>query len=152
MNTALLIGILVAVVIVGIVAGLVLAMSRRSRLRGLPAESRTRYAQSWQTIETRFIDHPREAVREADRLAVDILSERGARLGESGQVPGDLRAAREAAAVDAGEAGGSTEGASDGTATEGLRRAMVRYQAIVDDAVGESERRRAESGKMEVIG
>src|SRR4029077_1267794 len=98
---------------------------RRSRLRPLPAESRDRFARTWSEIESRFIDDPHAAVQEADRVAVMILSERGATIPDGREVPEDLRHAREAARSDEGRQG-----------TEGMRKAMVHYKRIVDDAVG----------------
>src|ERR1041384_4803647 len=59
-----------------------------------------------------------------------ILSERGATLDDTRSVPDDLRRAREAAASDEGRQG-----------TEGMRRAMVHYKGIVDDAVGHSPKK-----------
>lgn len=126
-----------AIVIVAIVAvvaiALIVALTRRSRLRELPSESRDRYARSWRTIETRFIEDPHGAVQEADRTAVMILSERGAKLHDDKHVPEDLKQARGAGASDEGRQG-----------TEGMRKAMVHYKRIVDDAVGGDARKHGE--------
>ena len=66
-------------------------------------------------------------MQEADKVVVMILSERGANLTDEKRMPGDLRKARLAARGD--------QGRRD---TEAMRRAMVCYKAIVDDAVGSS--------------
>src|SRR6185437_8512832 len=87
--------------------------------------SRDRFARTWSEIESRFIDDPHAAVQEADRLAVMVLSERGATMPDGRDVPEDLRHAREAAISDEGRQG-----------TEGMRKAMVHYKRIVVDAVG----------------
>lgn len=134
------------VVIVAIIAAVLL--SRRTRLRTLPDESRVRYADTWRMIETRFVDHPKEAVEDADALAVSIYRERGARIDDGGRMPQELDRARELSRVDRGSAGGDGELSQ----TEGLRRAMVAYQRIVDDAVGESTRRESEARRREVAG
>ncbi|HJT37859.1 MAG TPA: hypothetical protein VJ818_05490 [Actinomycetota bacterium] len=124
--TQTMIVILVVAVVVLIVIGLIAAaMSRRSRLRELPAESKDRFARSWDGIETRFIEDPRGAVQEADRVAVMVLTERGATMHDARSVPDDLRQARDYAQSDEGRGG-----------TEGMRKAMVHYKRIVDDAVG----------------
>jgi len=128
------------IVIVAIIAAVLL--SRRQRLRDLPDESRVRYADTWRTIETRFVDHPREAVADADGLALAIYRERGARVDEGRKLPDELERAREHT---------RNEG-EEGQSTEGLRRAMVTYQRIVDDAVGESTRRESEARRREVVG
>lgn len=135
-------GTLIALVVVIIAIVLIVAMllsMRRGRLRKLSQQDRTRYAQAWRAVETRFIDDPAAAVRSADELAVEILRARGARM-EDRKAPEELESARAAARAD--EARGS--------GTEAYRSAMVRYQAIVDDAVGEKTRRSAESNRREV--
>lgn len=129
--------VVVAIVIIAIVA--VLARNAgKQRLRALPDESKDRYANSWHSIETRFIDDPRGAVQEADRTAVMILGERGANLGDENHMPEDLRRARAA-----------TSGDRDTQDTEAMRRAMTHYKAIVDDAVGTS-RLAPERGRREM--
>jgi hypothetical protein len=138
LNSTLLVIVIVAVVAL-IVIGLIAAFAggRMSRLRPLPDESRDRFGRQWRMVETRFIDDPRGAVQEADKLAVMLLSERGAKLDDHKRMPDDLRHAREAASSDQGRQG-----------TEGMRRAMVHYKRIVDDGVG-SERMQPE-GRREV--
>jgi hypothetical protein len=111
-------------VIVVVAVALAVVLSRRSKLRPLPEESRDRYARSWRSVENRFIDDPTGAVNEADRIVVMMLSERGATLSDPRTVPEDLRKAREAAAGDKGPQG-----------TEGMRIALVHYKRMVDDGV-----------------
>jgi hypothetical protein len=139
MSQSLIVAVIViaAIIVIAIVA--VLARTAgKPRMHALPDESKDRYARSWHAIETRFIDDPRSAVQEADKTAVGILSERGANVSDENHMPDDLRRAR---AATAGE-----HGAQD---TEGLRRAMTHYKAIVDDAVG-SSRLEPERGRREM--
>jgi len=133
-TTALLILITAVVVI-----ALGVSIMRRGRLRSLSPELKSRHAQSWTAIQARFLAEPAAAVQEADQLAVAILRDRGARLDDQRQAPGELRRAREVATTEEGQSG-----------TEGLRKAMLRYQAIVDDAVGESMRKSPDIQRKEV--
>ena len=133
--------IVVAVVIVVLAIAAAVLMRRRPRLRDLPDESRARYADQWRVIETRFVDQPREAVQEADAMAVAMYRERGVKVDDGDRVPGEVERARGLAHSD-GEAGD----------TERLRRAMVAYQRIVDEAVGERTRRASEARRREVTG
>lgn len=126
--------VIVALVVIGVIA----AVMRRSRLRSLPEESVQRYAQSWRTVEARFVEDPSAAVREADQLAVAILQERGATMDDQ-HMPRELREARAMTRRDEGRGG-----------TEGMRRAMLQYQGIVDDAVGIANRKWANRGRREV--
>jgi hypothetical protein len=121
--------VIAAIVVIAIVA--VLARTAgRSRLRPLPDESKDRYAQSWHAIEAGFIDDPRAAVQEADKTVVMILSERGATVTDETHLPDDLREARAAMRGERGD-----RAVQD---TEAMRRAMLHYKRIADDAVGSS--------------
>ena len=46
-------------------------------LRPLSPESRERYVRRWQSTQSRFVDDPKGAVAEADRLVQDVMQERG---------------------------------------------------------------------------
>jgi hypothetical protein len=131
--------IVAVVAVIAILLIVALSRGRTMGLRPLPDESRDRFARSWKTVESRFIEDPAAAIREADKLAVMILSERGATLDDNRSVPDDMRRAREEAATDQGRQG-----------TEGMRRAMVHYKRIVDDAVGTSRLRADEERRPEV--
>ena len=121
--------IVIAVVVVAVIAVIALLASKRSRLRPLSDDAKLRYAGSWRAVEARFIEDPAAAVAEADSICVMLLRERGARLDDDRHLPRELAEAR-------------TEARSQrGQGTEGLRHAMLRYQAILDDAVGESLRK-----------
>ena|SRR5690348_4185185 len=128
------------VIVIGVIAILIvigLVVARRGRramsLRQLPEESRDRYARSWWAVESHFIADPRAAVQEADRVVVMLLSERGATLDDGKRLPDDLRKAREAAGADRGRQD-----------TESMRRAMVHYKRLVDDAVRTSRMKGAD--------
>src|SRR5205823_8348898 len=132
MSQLLVIALIVAVAIVLIAIAVVIARTvGKTRLRALRDESRDRFARMWPAIEARFIEEPRAAVQEADRVVVMILSERGATLEGHKRMPDELRRARDAAASDEGRQG-----------TEGMRRAMVHYKHMVDDAVGTARMKR----------
>ena len=134
MTQTLIAAFIVAVVVILAIALIVALTRRSSRLRPLPAESRDRFARTWSNIESRFIEDPRAAVQEADRAVVLILSERGATMPDGRDVPEDLQQAREAASSD----GGRQE-------TESMRKAMVHYKHIVDDAIGTAKETREAS-------
>jgi hypothetical protein len=103
-------------------------------IRPLSADDATRYGQTWRKVQERFVDDPRSAVSEADRLVGEVMHARGYPLGDFEQRVADIsvdhagvvmnyRAAREIAQAHArGEA-----------STEDLRQAMVHYRALFDD-------------------
>jgi len=130
--------ILIVTILILLGTGIAVVLNRRPRLRPLPAESVERFSRSWQAVESRFIDDPRAAVQEADRVVVMMLTERGATMHDERHVPDDLRSARAAAASDEGRQG-----------TEGLRKAMLHYKRIVVAAVG-SPKKEKETSRREV--
>ena len=69
----------------------------------------------------RFVDAPEEAVREADGIVMAVLAERRHPLGDR-MLPEDVQAARK-------------EASSRGDRTEGMRRAMLRYRAVMEKMV-----------------
>lgn len=94
--------------------------SRRPRVKDLQPlsnESRDRYLSEWDRVEQRFVDAPEEAVREADGVVMAILAERRHPMGER-MLPEDVQAARK-------------EASRRGDRTEGMRRAMLRYRAVM---------------------
>lgn len=103
-------------------------------IRPLAAADRARFEESWQADQARFVDDPRGAVREADRLVADLMQVRGYPVGDFAQRAADVsvdhphvvseyRAAHEIAERDA-------RGEAD---TEELRKAMVHYRALFRD-------------------
>ncbi len=125
---------LVAIFLIAALVGLVLV--QRFRLRPLTPEAKAHYTESWQAIQTRFIEEPAAAIAEADKLVVSILRDRGARMDDEKRIPQALKHAREAARTEEGESG-----------TEGMRKAMLHYQRIVTDAVGEIVRKSPETAE-----
>jgi hypothetical protein len=104
--------------------------SRRPRVKDLQPlsnESRDRYLTEWDRIEMRFVDAPEEAVREADGIVMAILAERRHPLGDR-SLPDDVQAARR-------------EASRRGDRTEGLRRAMLRYRAVMEKMVPAAQER-----------
>lgn len=135
-TTVVIVGVVVLMVIMALVV-----LARRSRQAGRPAlkpltpEARDRYAAKWDQIESRFIEMPEEAVREADALVLALLGEREHPLAES-RLPHGVRKARREAAR-----GG----------TEGKRLAILHYRAAVEEMarVPEVEREQLREGRRE---
>ncbi|PAZ12239.1 hypothetical protein CLM62_31635 [Streptomyces sp. SA15] len=126
------------------------------RERSLEPGQREQYEARWTAAQERFVDSPREAVAEADRLLAELAGARG--FPDGGQyeeqlaalsvhhadhVHGYRRVHRVArAGVGVGGDGGQ---AADGRAgTEEMREAMVEARALFEDLVSPA-RHRAES-------
>jgi hypothetical protein len=106
-------------------------------IRPLSPEDSTRFDATWRGVQARFVDDPKGAVTEADRLVGEVMAARGYPLGDFEQRVADIsvdhpdvvmnyRAAREIALVHArGQA-----------STEDLRQAMVHYRALFSEPAG----------------
>jgi hypothetical protein len=93
-----------------------------------------RYANEWRNVQTRFVDSPREAVAEADRLIGEVMETRGYPMADFEQRAADIsvdhphlvenyRTAHFIAGRD--RVGKAT--------TEDLRQAMVHYRELFED-------------------
>ena len=118
-------------------------------IRPLSAEQQNGYLQQWRAVQTRFVDDPKGAVTEADRLVEDVMKTRGYPVSDFDQRAADLsvhhprvvenyRAARDIAHRHRrGEA-----------TTEDLRQAMVYYRGLFQDLL--EDREHAEEQRREV--
>ena len=119
------------------------------QIRPLTPTDAQRFDASWRAVQSRFVDDPRGAVTEADRLVGEVMAVRGYPVGDFEQRVADVsvdhadvvmnyRAAREIA----------QQHAEGKATTEDLRQAMVHYRALfrdlletVNDEIHEPERR-----------
>ena len=103
-------------------------------IRPLSPADADRFDSAWRAVQARFVDDPRGAVTEADRLVGELMAARGYPVGEFEQRVADIsvdhpdvvvnyRAAREIALL-------HSEGKAN---TEDLRQAMVHYRALFRD-------------------
>jgi hypothetical protein len=124
-STTLVVGIVLAVslIVMLLVLGGRSGNAAKPALKPLEPEARVRYATAWERIEAHFLDAPEEAVREADALTLALLGERAHPLSDD-RLPSEMRRARRAAA------------GKEGRGTEGRRKAMLRYRAVIEEMVG----------------
>ena len=139
MDTGTLVTILVVALVVVVLLFLIRAAGvgrRRPRLRALPAESRDRYVSEWDEIETKFVDSPEQAVREAEALVMSVLRERGHPLTER-DLPQEVQRAHKL-------------GYSSRDRTEGMRQALLHYRAVVERMVGPEDEARRDQRRREM--
>jgi hypothetical protein len=113
------------------------------QIRPLPPATRDRFAEAWRQDQARFVDDPKGAVVDADRLIADLMRERGYPVADFEQRVDDIsvdhphlvenyRAARQIALRQ--ERGEAT--------TEDLRQALVHYRALFDELLEAQEVRK----------
>ena len=103
-------------------------------IRALSASERERFISEWRSVQSRFVDDPKGAATEADKLVVQVMQARGYPMSDFEQRAADIsvdhppvvdnyRAAHEIALRHRrGEA-----------TTEDLRNAMLYYRSLFDD-------------------
>jgi hypothetical protein len=107
-------------------------------IRPLDPVSRTRYADQWTAIQEQFVDRPQEAVTEAQRLIVTVMTERGYPTEQEDQVLADLSVDHARTLSHYRAAADINAQAALGTAsTEDLRQAMIHYRVLFQDLLGE---------------
>jgi hypothetical protein len=105
-------------------------------IRPLSADESTRYADSWRSVQARFVDEPNVAIADADRLVSEVMQARGYPMGEFEQRAADVSVDHprvvenyRAAHAIAGRAD------KDEASTEELRQAMVHYRSLFAELI-----------------
>ena len=113
---------------------------KQLHIKPLTVEHRNRFADAWRSDQARFVDDPKSAVADADRLVADLMQVRGYPVGDFEQRAADVsvdhphvvqnyRVAHDIALREQrGEA-----------STEDLRVAMVHYRALFEDLLDSAE-------------
>lgn len=114
---------------------------RKTRVEKLPLRElgdaqRERFVSEWSNVQSRFVDHPRGAVTEADELITSLLQARGYPVSGfeenaanvSVAYPGMVEDYRSAHAIAARSGRGEAS-------TEELRTAMIQYRSLFDELV-----------------
>lgn len=117
---------------------------KRMHIEELPAGARDRYAEEWRTVQTRFVDQPREALEQADTLVANVMRDRGYPMSDFDQQAADISADHPQVVDNYRIAHGIAERSGRGEAsTEDLRQAMVHYRTLFNDLLGSDERTNA---------
>jgi hypothetical protein len=106
----------------------------RLHIKPLMADEAARFSNAWRQIQTQFVDDPKGAVTQADKVVGEVMLARGYPIGDFEQQVADIsvdhpdvvmnyRAAREIA----------EQHARGRASTEDLRQAMVHYRALFRD-------------------
>ena len=105
-----------------------------------PSE-RERFREKWHELEARFVDHPGEAVVEADRLVGRVLSVEGYPVLDFDQQVADVSVNHATVVENYREAHRIAVKNAQGRAadTESLRLAMLQYRTVFEDLAGRPE-------------
>jgi len=117
----------------------------RLHIRPLESADAARFSREWRSVQALFVDDPKAAITNADRLVGEVMHARGYPVGDFEQRVEDIsvdhpdvvrnyRAAHDIA----------LDHASGRTSTEDLRQAMVHYRALFTDLLGAQTAERTE--------
>lgn len=110
---------------------------RDLKLRELTVAEKARYLSQWDVIQSRFVDHPRGAVTEADELINAVMQTIGFPSGGVSQRVADL-SVDHAPLIDSYRTCNAvvTRAGTNQATTEELRTAMIHYRALFEALVG----------------
>jgi hypothetical protein len=107
------------------------------KLRSLPAAEQERYLQLWAFVQKQFVDDPRGAVNEADRLVTDVMNARGYPMNEFDRRAEDISVHYPNTVGNYRSAHNIVLRHGKGQAsTEDLRQAMVHFRSLFDELLG----------------
>jgi hypothetical protein len=112
----------------------------RFDLKPLTPVVRANFAAAWQKIQARFVDDPKIAVTEADKLIQEIMAARGYPVTDFEQRAADI-SANHPLIVEHYRAGHdiAREHSKGRATTEDLRQAMIHYRTLFAELAGEPE-------------
>lgn len=100
-------------------------------LRPLGRDDGTRFTEAWRQTQKRFVDNPRGAVTDADRLVTDVMRARGYPIGDFEQRAADISVDHPGVVANYRAARTIAERHARGQAsTEDLRQAFVHYREL----------------------
>jgi hypothetical protein len=109
-------------------------------IRSLTAGQLRGYQQEWHAVQTRFVDDPKGAVTDADRLVEDVMRTRGYPVADFDQRAADLSVHHPRVVDNYRSARDIAQRHRLGRATtEDLRRAMVYYRGLFQDLLEDRE-------------
>jgi hypothetical protein len=121
----------------------------RFHIRPLSREARAISVASWQNIQSRFVDDPRSALTEADKLIQEIMNARGYPVADFDQRAADI-SVDHPLVVEHYRAGHaiSLQHARGHASTEDLRQAMIHYRTLFAELADEPEPTRSTPARV----
>lgn len=109
-------------------------------IRPLSPEERSRFSAEWNDVQGRFVDEPRLAVMEADRLVIEVMRARGYPMDDFDQRAADLSVDHPRVVENYRSAHDIAMRSERGEAdTEELRRATLAYRELFEELLEEEE-------------
>jgi len=117
-------------------------------IRDLSTADVDRFSNSWRSVQAQFVDTPREAVVEADRLVREVMTARGYPMGDFEQRAADISVDHPSVVENYRQAHMiAVKDAAGQATTEDLRQAMVHYRSLLEDILSSNVAHRIEEVK-----
>jgi hypothetical protein len=111
----------------------------RLHIRPLPSEDVEQFAEGWRLVQAQFLQDPRGAVTQADRLVDEVMHARGYPVGEFDQRVEDISVHHPNVVRNYRAARAIAEQYPRGQAsTEELQQAMVHYRTLYAELLGQT--------------
>ena len=109
----------------------------RLHIRPLSPEDAQRFGQAWRDVQAWFVDDPKGAIVDADRLVAEVMHARGYPIGDFEQRVADISVDHPNVVMNYRAARDIVQDHGRGRAsTEDLRQAMVHFRALFADLLG----------------
>jgi len=103
-------------------------------LRPLTPEEQTRFGKEWKAAQTRFVDDPKGAVADANRLVKEVMQARGYPMADFEQRAADISVDHPRVVSNYRSAREIASRCAEGQAsTEDLRQAIIYYRELFDE-------------------
>ncbi len=103
-------------------------------LVALPAADAARFTQDWRAVQARFVDSPKGALVEADRLVRELMLKRGYPMGDFEHRAADISVDHPKIVENYRQAHVIAERSrTTGASTEDMRQAVIHYRALFDE-------------------
>jgi hypothetical protein len=103
-------------------------------IRDLAPVERERFLTDWQVVQSRFVDHPRGSVIEADELVASLMNARGYPVSDFEQRAADISVNHPRVVENYRSAHAIAQRlAGNEASTEEMRTAMLQYRALFDE-------------------
>ena len=115
-------------------------------IRPLPPDEAARFRDSWRAIQSGFVDNPKIALTNADRLLGEVMTARGYPVADFEERAAEV-SVNHALVVDHYRAGHeiAVRHAQGRATTEDMRQALIHYRVLFDDLLDVPEMARAKS-------
>ena len=108
--------------------------TEKYQIRSLSRDEQHGFAEDWRHAQTRFVDDPKLAVREADDLVCEVMRKRGYPMAEFERRAEDISVDHPRVVRNYRAAHRIAEASHEGRATtEDLRQAMVHYRELFEE-------------------